>query len=65
MQQSGVSAVAIVNKEGVLLSTLSVSDLKGLGQENFGSLLLPVLEYLQKHVYKGKKIPPPIMVVPR
>jgi len=43
-----VSAVAVVDKFGVLLANLSVTDLRGLSQENFSSLLLPVLQFVKK-----------------
>lgn len=48
--------------DGSLLANLSVTDLKGLSQENFPSLLDPVLEFIAKQV-SDKKIPP-ITVTP-
>jgi CBS domain-containing protein len=57
-----VSGVAVVDGNGALLANLSVTDLKGLSQENFPSLLDPVLEFIDKQV-KYKKIPP-ITVTP-
>jgi len=64
MKVNGVSSVAVVDKQGVLLSSLSTSDLKGLKQQNFGSLLMPVLDFIKQQVYHGRRIPPPITVVP-
>jgi len=42
-----VSAVAVVNKEGVLVTTISVSDLRGITETKLSSLCTPVLECLQ------------------
>jgi len=50
MIQRNVSAVAIVDKQGVLVASISATDLRGLQQENFSGLLLPVLEFIQLHV---------------
>ena len=52
-----VSGVAVVDGNGALLANLSVTDLKGLSQENFPSLLDPVLEFNDKQVVY-KKITP-------
>ncbi len=49
---NGISAVPIVDKNGVLVATLSVSDLRQLTISNFGSLMNPVLEYIAKNVKK-------------
>jgi CBS domain-containing protein len=51
-----VSAVAVVNKEGILVGNLSASDLKGAtivtdsdqGADPFGSLFLPVITFLKQ-----------------
>jgi CBS domain-containing protein len=47
-----VSAVAVVNSSGSLVANLSASDIRGLQQQHFSSLLLPVTQYLI--VNKGK-----------
>jgi len=59
-----LAAVPVVDTEGQLLATLSSSDLRGLRQNNFQILLLPVLEFLQivktqikqPYVYPSKPI---------
>jgi CBS domain-containing protein len=50
-----VSAVAIVNSAGMLVANLSASDLKGLVQQQFSSLLLPVPTFISN--MKGKVKP--------
>jgi len=41
-----VSAVAIVSPSGSLVANLSASDIRGLEQQHFESLLLPVTQYI-------------------
>jgi CBS domain-containing protein len=41
------NAIAIVDKEGRIISNLSASDLRGLHRGNIDSLLLPVYEFLE------------------
>ncbi|KAL6069930.1 CBS domain-containing protein [Balamuthia mandrillaris] len=49
LKEKGVSALAVVEEDGTLAGNFSASDLKGLYQEQFPSLLLPVGDYLEKH----------------
>jgi len=58
---NGISGMAIVDKEDVLLANLSASDLKGLNEENFNILLLPVLDFLKK---KHEHLKLPFTVLP-
>jgi len=58
---NGISGVAIVDKEDVLLANLSASDLKGLNEENFNILLLPVLDFLKR---KHEHLKLPFTVLP-
>jgi CBS-domain-containing membrane protein len=51
MNDMRVSAAPIVNDHGVLVGTLSVSDLKGLVVDSFSSLLGSTLDFSQKHHY--------------
>jgi len=57
MWTNNVSSIGVVDKSGSLLANLSISDLRGLKQENFQVLLLPVLEFIEVFV-KDKVIPP-------
>ena len=41
------NAIAIVDKDGRIISNLSASDLRGLHRGNIDSLLLPVYEFLE------------------
>ncbi|EGG16656.1 cyclophilin B [Cavenderia fasciculata] len=46
--QKNVSAVPIIDQtDNKLIANFSVSNLKGLGENNFSELMLPVYEYLQ------------------
>jgi len=49
-------ALAIVDHEDRLVGNCSVSDLKGLSQQNFGNLRLPVMEFLRTEL-QGDTIP--------
>jgi len=57
MWTNKVSALAVVDNSGVIVANISISDLRGLNQENFASLLLPVLEFITKYLPQFK-IPP-------
>lgn len=46
MHINNVHALPVVNSEGVVVSTISASDLRGLTIENIDKLLLPCSEYL-------------------
>jgi len=46
MAEKRLNSVAIVNKEGVLMGSLSATDLKGLREFKFMRLLLPVSEFV-------------------
>ena len=46
MRQHGVSGVAVVDAHGRLVGNFSVSDLRVVVPEHFGSLALPVAEFL-------------------
>jgi len=48
----GVTAMPIVNKEGMLVTTLSPSDLKGMTKDKLHTLMLPVTTFLR--VMSGK-----------
>jgi hypothetical protein len=43
-----VSAVAITDENGRLVSTFSASELRGVGQHNFEWLLLPISDFLRR-----------------
>jgi len=49
-----VSAVAIVNSLGSMIANLSASDIRGLEQQHFESLLLPVTQYISNQMGKVK-----------
>jgi len=51
MSQAKVSAAPIVNEQGALVGTLSVSDLKGLVAESFENLVGTTLAFSEKHHY--------------
>lgn len=51
-----VSAIAICDEEGALISTLSVSDFRGISHDTFKYLLLPVLDFLK--VTRGVHVEP-------
>jgi len=56
MQEKRLSSLGVVDSNGVLVSILSVSDLKGLKDFHFRSLLLPVIDFLAE-VRKDQKKP--------
>jgi len=50
MHTQGVSAVAVVDSQGILVGSISVSDLRSLTPTQLESLQLPVMEFLaQRH----------------
>jgi len=49
-------AVAIIDNEDHLVGNFSVSDLKGLKQQNFGNLNLPVTDFLKAEL-QGDAMP--------
>jgi CBS domain-containing protein len=62
MFEQNLSAVAIVDDEGILVANLSSSDLKGTNQENIGNVVLPISEFV-KMTY-GEKAAVPITCKP-
>eukprot|EP00658_Telonema_sp_P-2_P001753 TRINITY_DN10661_c0_g1_i1.p1 TRINITY_DN10661_c0_g1~~TRINITY_DN10661_c0_g1_i1.p1 ORF type:complete len:429 (+),score=94.38 TRINITY_DN10661_c0_g1_i1:143-1288(+) len=46
MERARVSGVAVVDAQGRLVGNLSASDLRGLRRQDFGRLLLPVLDFI-------------------
>eukprot|EP00891_Asterochloris_glomerata_P003250 jgi/Astpho2/3250/fgenesh1_pg.00052_%23_52_t len=46
MQQSGLSSAALVDSEGRIVGNFSVSDLRSIVSESFGSMALPVRDFL-------------------
>ncbi|KAI3425382.1 hypothetical protein D9Q98_009146 [Chlorella vulgaris] len=60
MEEKGISAVAVVNAEGAIIGNFSISELRTIMAEHFGSLALPVGEFLAlEHgtEYAGYAIP--------
>lgn len=55
-----VPAIAVVNEEKKLVSTLSASDLRGVSSEKLENLLSPVMDFLQ--IQLGEKPPVPVTV---
>jgi len=49
MGKENISAVAVVDKEGELVSNLSASDLRGATSDTLATVQLPVLEFLEKN----------------
>jgi predicted transcriptional regulator len=64
MSRESIQSIPVVNEEGVVVTTLSTSDTKGLTTENlFQSLSMPVLDFLkQQH---GGWLMHPITAKPR
>eukprot|EP01137_Pigoraptor_chileana_P000671 Opistho-2@37197 len=60
MFQSRADAVAVVNTNGTIISTLSPSDLRGMRLNSLGDLMLPVSEFLSKRRFGT--IAPPLAV---
>jgi len=63
MWQEGIPCVPVVDVDGRLLANLSITDLKAVGQENFGSLLSPVEEFIHEQVFNPKL--PPLAIPPQ
>jgi len=63
MQQEQVQALPVVNEKGILVTTLSTFDAKGLESNNLKFTFLPVIEYL--HQMHGDKLLHPITCHPR
>jgi len=57
MFSHAVLALAVIDDQGKLISTLSASDLRGITAEQLEWLLLPVLEFLSR-IQKGKPAVP-------
>jgi len=57
MENQGVSSVAVVEHQGILVGSVSVSDLRSLDPTQLESLHLPVMEYLKKRDTSAPKVP--------
>jgi len=53
-----ISAVAVVNDSGEIITTLSASDVKGLTQETLPTIQKPVVEFLKARHPEGKLVHP-------
>jgi len=60
-----VTAVAVVNEQGFLVTTLSSSDLRGLSEDNLKYIKLPVLEFLKAMRGGDERIVHPVTCSPR
>lgn len=56
MNSHKLSAVPIVNDAGVLVGTLSVSDLKSMTSDSFRALSMSTLHFAEKHAYSTSQI---------
>jgi len=63
MQQERVQALPVVNESGMIVTTLSTFDAKGLNAENLKYVFLPVTEYL--HKMHGARLLHPLTCSPR
>eukprot|EP01118_Nematostelium_gracile_P012311 TRINITY_DN4481_c0_g1_i1.p1 TRINITY_DN4481_c0_g1~~TRINITY_DN4481_c0_g1_i1.p1 ORF type:complete len:345 (-),score=84.44 TRINITY_DN4481_c0_g1_i1:3-1037(-) len=50
MLDGETNAVGVLDRDGVLISTLTASDLRGIDSENLKDLVLPVTEFLEKRI---------------
>jgi len=48
MFEEKLTGLPILDEKGILIATITVTDLKGISNENIGNINLPVLEFLQK-----------------
>jgi len=56
-----LAAAPVLDDEGVVMATISASDLRGLRCESFNTLLLPVLDFLRiQHAARGTELLPPV-----
>jgi len=62
MYEKKLGALAVVDKNDVLITTLSSSDLKTIGADTIGNILLPVNKFLT--MSHGSKPPVPIVAKP-
>lgn len=63
MHNEVLHAVPVVNDDGILVTTLSVADAKGLNRATFPKLLLPVTDFLKTQ--HGDRLLHPITAKPR
>jgi len=53
MAENHVSAIAVVDDDGIIQGNMSVSDLRGLAASDLGTLLMPVQEFLKEKIKQG------------
>lgn len=63
MNRHRVSAVPIVNAEGVMVGTLSLSDLKSMTNDSFMALHQQTGEFAGKHSYYGNPNMPVVRIL--
>jgi len=62
MLDSKINACAVVDKDGVMVASLSPSDLRGLTNEKLQTILLPVMEFFP--AMTGARASPPLICRP-